>query len=224
MTEQARKRRSEKRPSLSPAGLVIALVRRPVLWLVGMLICGITLLLEDILGGPGEALFNLASYIPFLGGGWAVYAHMGAKKDEATGHFPPKPHLRSYIAAALMVIMASGLARITLTILGELVVKTALALGPTIALADRSWPHRSLWRGLIVIDEFPRECAKIVGLSAAILILTVLLVPTAFNFILSSAHQPLALREFIQGVVRGMGWAIVSAIWMRFYLKIRREV
>lgn len=199
--------------------LFFAMARRPLLWLAGILVCGLALLVETAVGQPGQAIFNLASYIPFLGGGWAVYAYTEStkQKDKTFGHFPSRKRIMSFALAALMVLMLSGLARVTLTIVGELIVKTALALGPTVALSEQIWPPSALWRGLMVIDEYPREFGKMLLISVGILLLTVLAVPLALNVAVGS----LSGGHFVQGLARGLGWAIISAMWMMFYLRVR---
>ncbi|MBX2810908.1 MAG: hypothetical protein KTR25_03835 [Myxococcales bacterium] len=197
--------------------LLAALGRRPLVWLGGTLLCGLALLLEAAIGQSGEALFNLASYVPFLGGGWAVLAFSTTNPAHVLGHFPSRQQALKFIAAAFVVLMLSGLARITLTIIGELAIKTALALGPTVALADQTWPPASLWRGLMVIDDQPRAFARLVLISAGILLLTVLAVPTGLNLMLGTSGGGL----FVQGMARGLGWAIISGLWMRFYLRLR---
>ena len=211
---------SMKETAKNVGTLAMSLARRPLLWLVGAFACGVALLIETAIGPSGQPVFNLVSYVPFLGGAWAVYAQTTSSKDHKLGQLPNKGRVMSFALAALMVLVLSGLARITLTIIGELVVKTALALGPTVALAEKLWPPGALWRGLMVIDENPRKFAQMLVLSVAILLVTALAVPWAIDLSLGT----LSTSRFVQGIARGLGWALISATWMQYYLRVRPHV
>lgn len=211
------KRKSRAGGGLGAGSIALALLRRPVLWGVGALLCALAILVDNALDPSSRGtVFNLMTYVPFLGGGWAVFATVQPNENEA-GFLPGRPRMISFALAALVVIVVSGLARVTLTILGELVVKTALSLGPTVALAERSMPHKALWRGMVVIDEHPRDFLKVSALSLGILVLTVALVPFAVESVVSAP----SMGNLVRGAARGLGWAIISAVWMRFYLRIR---
>lgn len=217
--DAAKKKKKEKRAPKDPlslSGVTLGLLRRPLLVLVGAVACGLALAIESAFGSTQNALFNLISYVPFLGGGWAVLARATSTDDMERGHLPSRSPVLAFVATAVVVVVLSGLARVTLTVLGELVVKTALALGPTVALADSSWPHRALWRGLMVIDESPADFLRVTGISIAILLLTVAVVPFALREVLGLSES-----AWVQGFARGLGWGLISAFWMRYYLRVR---
>lgn len=206
-------------PSLG--GVALGLARRPGLVLLGALACGLVSLVGRAISPTTEdALFNLVSYAPILGGAWAVWAYATATDLDRRGHWPNVRRALRFASTAMVVIVLSGLARVTLTVLGELVVKTALALGPTVALAEAAWPHTALWRGLLVIDAHPREFAKLAGISALVLVLTTLLVPWSLQLAFGTHTIPSG-GGFVGGLARGLGWAVIAALWMRFYLRIR---
>ena len=161
-------------------------------------------------------LYNLASYLPFLGGGWAVMARATSTEEHPRGHLPGRPAVLAFAATALVVVILSSLARVLLTGVGEMVVKLALTLGPTVALAEASWPHRALWRGLMVIDDAPTEFLKVAGVSVAVLLLTVAALPFTMHEILG-----LSGGDLVKGFARGLGWGLISALWMRYYLRVR---
>lgn len=208
----------------SIAGALGALVRRPALVLGGAVACGVVSLLGLALGpSAADSLFNLASYLPILGGAWAVWSAATASEAEPRGQLPTPPRILRFAATALVVVILSGLARVTLTVLGELVVKTALALGPTVALAEMAWPPAALWGGVLVIDKDPRAFLKLAGVSAGVLLLTVLLVPWVLSLGFGGDVR-IGGGGFVGGTARGLGWAVIAGLWMRHYLLSRAEL
>lgn len=195
-----------------------ALARRPILPLVGVLLCSLVALLGFFLGSSGDQLFNLATYVPFLGGAWAVYAAATSTEDRPRNHLPSPRLVLAFASTALVVVVLSGLATVTLTVLGGLLVKIAFSLGPTVALAEAAWPHRALWRGLMVIDERPKAFVVAAVSSLAVALVTALL----FVLLLRSLFGDAAGGLFLQGAARALGWVIISALWMRFYLTSTR--
>ena len=211
-SERPRKRKGR---GLGVGGVVLALLRRPVVSVFGILLCSVVALLSAVLGPSGDALFNLASYIPFLGGGWAVYA--ASSPEGSYGQLPGRKATLCYVATALVVVVLSGMADVTLTILGGMVVRTALALGPTVALAQRVWPHQALWRGLLVIDEHPKAFVKVAAVSLGVAVIFVFL----FGLLTKEAFGQAASGRIADGSARALGSVLISALWMRFYLGVR---
>ncbi|MEL6184714.1 MAG: hypothetical protein AAFU79_08835 [Myxococcota bacterium] len=209
------KKKAQKDP-LTFSGVGLALLRRPLLVVVGALLCGVALAVETAFGSQQLTLYSLASYLPFLGGGWAVLARATSSEEVTRGHLPGRPAVLAFAATALVVVILSSVARVMLTGIGEIVVKLALTLGPTVALADASWPHRALWRGLMVMDDSPTEFLKVAGVSVAVLLVTVAALPFAMHEILGISGG-----DLVKGFARGLGWGLISALWMRYYLRVR---
>lgn len=199
-------------------GVFTALGRRPILVVAGALLCGLVGLIGAALGPSSEeSLFNLASYVPILGGAWAIWAAATASDRHPRGHLPPAPSVARYAATAFVVAVLSGLATVTLTVLGGYLVKTVFALGPIVALAELAWPPAALWGAALVLDRDPKAFLKLVGISVAVLVLTVLLVPGALQAIFGTPYR-IGGGGFFGGFAKGLGWAFISALWMRFYL------
>lgn len=215
-TGEADAKRATKRPAdpLAWSRLPLAVARRPLLPAVGLLACAIVGLLRVLLGSSADALMNLVSYVTFLGGSWAVLALV---RGGPAGQLPDRPSTLAYTATALIIVVVSGIADVTLTVIGGTLVRAALALGPTVALAEKTWPHRSLWRGLLVIDEHPKAFAKITVISVAVALTFLLLV----GLLASDLFGEAAGGELTKGASRGVASVIIGAIWMRFYLKVR---
>lgn len=221
-TEPPTKKPPEKQPKpeadpLAWARLPVALLRRPLISAVGVVACAVASLVGVLLGSSADALLNLVSYLPLLGGGWAVLAAATSTPDKARAQLPSPRAMIAYAASALVVVVLSGIAEVTLTIIGGLIVRTALALGPTVALAEGQWPHQSLWRGLLVIDAHPRAYLKVAVLALVVALVFALL----FSLVLGELFGQAASGRLADGAARGVGWTIVGAIWMRFYLLIR---
>lgn len=214
--QEAKKRRGP----MTVVGMFGALARRPLLIIAGTVGCALAALLDGVLGESSDPFFNLMSYVPFLGGAWAVWAAEHSTAETSRGHLPGRARILAYASTAVVLVVLSGLAGVTLTVLGKYAVKTALALGPTVALAEASWPHLALWRGLMVIDAFPRDFLKVAGASIAILLVTVLALP----FVISEVLGAPSGGVFIRGAAQGLGWAAISGVWMRFYLRVRSHV
>lgn len=200
------------RPAGPPsiAGLFVALARRPLLVLGGALLCGLVTLLGQALGAQtADSLFSLASYLPILGGAWAVWAAATVTKSQPRGHWPERARVICYAATAFVILVLSGVVGIAIPVVGAPATKTLLALGPTVALAELAWPPAAIWRGVLAIDRQPRSYAILFGISALVLLIT--FVP---RIVAGGAHSP----GFVDGLSRGLGWAVISALWMRFYL------
>ncbi len=213
--EPARARWEAARAALGWLGLVLAIARRPALPVVGVLLCAIAGWVGALVGQDRE-LLELARYVPFLGGGWAVWAADRSARtgSDPAGQLPDRRRALAYAATALVVVVLSGLARVTLTVLGGLLVGTLLALGPVVALAEGSWPHRALWRGLLFVDEAPKSFIKVAVASLVVALLFGLVFEWGSRELLGAA----AGRRLADGASQGLGSVVIAAIWMRFYL------
>lgn len=215
--EAEKKKAPEAKPKRRPGeplgygGLVWALMRRPAPWIVGILLVGLAGLIRGFVGPSAESAVTLATYAPFLAGAWAVYAATGAGPH---GMLPPKRRALTYGSTALVVAVLSGIAEVTLTAVGGLIVRTAFALGPMAALAEGIWPPQSLWKGILVIDDRPKEFAIMAaGSLGAALVFRILM-----SWLLTRVFGVTSEAGFLEGVSRGVGWVVISAVWMRFYL------
>lgn len=214
-------KQESKTGPLTIAGVGLALARRPVLAIAGMLLCALVALFDFVLGpATAESLFNLATYLPVMAGGWAVYAAATPSEEGPRGQLPSVPVMLAFGSTALVVIFLSGLANLVIPIIGAILVKIAFALGPTVALAESAWPPKALWRALRVLDDAPKSFLITVAVSVGVAFVTA----GIFAYLLKSILGDASGGLFLNGLSRGLGWVIISGIWMRFYLGARERL
>lgn len=215
-TPDAKAAPTPRKSGLGPVTVLLALLKRPLLVVGGALLCGLALLIGQAV--RAEQLFDLASYAPILGGAWAVWASSNHAEGSQRGQLPSLDRCLRFGSTALVVLVLSGVAGLVIPVVGRVLVKMALSLGPTVALADLAWPPVALWRGLLVIDERPKDFAKLAAVSVLVLLLAFLLVPFALSVSLGIQS---AGGGFVGGLARGLGWALISGLWMAFYLRTK---
>lgn len=218
-------RASSPKPDLpagppSWGGLFLYLAKRPLLLAGGALVCGLVLTIGSaIRPSIGEDLFNLASYIPVLGGAWAVWAGAMATRAAPQPQWPDTSRILRFASTAFVVLVVAKLVGLVVPIVGTPLAECALALSPVIALADLRWPPSALWRCVLVVEQNPKAYGVFALTSIGILVMTMWLVPTLLGVSYGAFGGG---RGFVAGLARGLGWGIIAGLCMRYYLNFEQ--
>ena len=199
--------------ALGLRSVAYALVRHPILPLIGLVVALIAAIVDKDITTASAPITPVLLYIPFLAGGWAVLCHLTPNKH---GRFPTRKQLFRFAMTCLCVAVLASIANGIIPYIGYYVVVVILALAPTVALAGQLWPPGALWRSVLIIEQSPRDFGFVFAAST---IMSVAFFILGFFILYVLGFNPSSYqRHLLLGLSKGVWLLLLSALWMNYYL------